>query len=1163
MGHTRFKRKKIRQATKKKWRGGDTITKTKRVQQSFDTIHDFYDLERGFFLLVLKTNVDKLRAELAAERATLTPAKIASRESAITEAGARMPLIPLYRAMRSIMQYMIITLTSITESIPILATIHDLGSINADTSFGKYVGNKKQEQLFFAGNGIPNSGVTTSGIEKSGVAYFEIPEGRTMPNKSDAKETFINLVSILFNLDNNPDEDIKKAYNRELGKPDNDDVPTNAKLTDRHNIYMVCDAGAGTYGKLADSVRVSGDGPLLTQLVNQCETADSASSNPYVRHKFVFVASDPENPDADVFVSDANTYTSDIYEIRYERHNWSEHTGLGFRLVISRKATAGSPKTELLSLVYGVKGSTQANFVPLLGSRAAPAVYNSQGPSAALMAGCALLRALGAFPDIPDEKIGKQQPVNPLSPQRVRDMVATAPIPGLPAAATLREQIVNELIRIMTPTNGYSLLSATADMVDPYSFLDNQFGNFPPELWLDIKRGGDRDQVKALHILSQKKDKSGNLKYPFIHFVTPDFLAAKMAVELGLAVIYQGAGMIRYWPKMFRFRPESRIPALSLYRITTDPFPDAATGDWQISLWGGKQMKGGLRNPISADIRMPPYTHIEDYEGRQYTYHELEGRNIPKIILHGLWLNPSGYVSMQQLTLSVSQKVELDGVILQFFSSVLQDPQFQQQIQQNTYFQQDPQGKHRELLEQIQQFQQEITQQQQEQQQQDLHARIGQILPDITRILLGINYTTLDSSRVQPMFYALQQLQLLHPNNSGIYQYNFLNTLLFNNSTEINVLDELTFRAVNNSKEDDGLEGAALIGENSPEVTVTSDDGQHRWTIPALLNTDLLKYDMNFMANRFLISLVLYFNDTTFTRDEIINFMSGKTDAGGVLEENGSVPASRVFMINYGINPIVSYIRAKYAVEVNDLDRLKNQVGTLITGGIGAAIQFHVPRATGAFKRKTPIKAKTQTAFTPSLGSVGPVAAASSVLPPVSSNPPPASFAQYRSPPLASNRSRIPSQSSSSSQSAFGQPYLTSLGPTSSAAFGSASWSSPQLRFGNSPFSSVSLGPTPSAAFAQPSSSSLGQAAAPLTLKLTRKASNSPGQRLAIRAITLKQGKTTEEARRNRENEIAYLRKKQRQAAVNKRRRAIPGGRRRTQKNHKRKRHGTQRKRSH
>jgi hypothetical protein len=137
------------------------------------------------------------------------------------------------------------------------------------------------------------------------------------------------------------------------------------------------------------------------------------------------------------------------------------------------------------------------------------------------------------------------------------------------------------------------------------------------------------------------------------------------------------------------------------------------------------------------------------------------------------------------------------------------------------------------------------------------------------------------------------------------------------------------------------------------------------------------------------------------------------------------------------------------------------------------------------------------------------------------------------------------------------------LGPTSSAAFGSASWSSPQLRFGNSPFSSVSLGPTPSAAFAQPSSSSLGQAAAPLTLKLTRKASNSPGQRLAIRAITLKQGKTTEEARRNRENEIAYLRKKQRQAAVNKRRRAIPGGRRRTQKNHKRKRHGTQRKRSH
>jgi hypothetical protein len=131
----------------------------------------------------------------------------------------------------------------------------------------------------------------------------------------------------------------------------------------------------------------------------------------------------------------------------------------------------------------------------------------------------------------------------------------------------------------------------------------------------------------------------------------------------------------------------------------------------------------------------------------------------------------------------------------------------------------------------------------------------------------------------------------------------------------------------------------------------------------------------------------------------------------------------------------------------------------------------------------------------------------------------------------------------------------------------SSSWSSTpqQSAFGQSPFS-TSLGPTPSAAFAQPSSSSSGQATAPLILKLTRKASkNLPGQRLANRAKTLKQGETAEDARRKRVELQEYLRKQQRQSTVNKLRQgvrqgAIPGGRRRTQKNHKRKKHGTQRK---
>jgi hypothetical protein len=1200
MGYTRLKRKKIQRATKKKWRGGAMITKTKAVQQSFDTIHDFYKFDRGLFGLVLETDVAKLEAKLAEVRAkklagTAEDSDVTKAETLLQQGRENEPFIPLYRAMRSIMQYMIITLNSITFHIDITPPpdIHKL-TIDANTNFGKYVGYNKPGQLFFTGDGktptSPKSGVSISGIEISGRDYFEIPEGRQWPyslSGPNAESSFINLVNVLFNINNDPDDDIKHAYNLALGLDKNTPIPAAATLTNRHRIYMVCDAGASTYGTLAASVRplkLGGKpakagkpaeklfdkdytkltGPPLTELYLPLSTADSASSNPYEDHEFVFVASpatptQPYNPD--VFISDANLYTSGIYEIRYERHKWHPATGLGFRLVIIRK----NPKEELFALEYGVLGATQSPFVKAtVNSKDPPYIYNGQGPSAALLSGCILLRTLNSVPqvspantyiqgvaaggdvkpaykDIPEEKLNDTH-------GRIRAKVTDQ----------TRKEIVTKLTELMKPANGFSPLSSTAKMVDPYNLLGNRFGEFPPELWFDIKRGGDRDQVKALHILSKQRDASDNLVYPFIHFVTGDLLAAKMAVELGLAVIYLAGTVIRYWPKMFRFRPASRgLP--SPHGITTTPAPDAANGPWAIAQWGGKKMKGGLRNPISKDIGMPPYTHIENYEGRQYTYHDLDRMNIPKIILHGLWLHPSEYVyaslqQLPQLNLSVSQKIHLDGIILQFFISLLQDQQFQQQIQQNTYFQQDPQGKHRELLQQLLQFQQQITQlQQQQQEQQQLHYQLGQqILPLILHILLGINYTTLDSSRVQPMFNALQQLQLLASDNSGIYQYDFLNTLLFNNSTEINKLDELTFRSVNNSKEDDGLEGAALIGENSPAVEVRSDDGTLLWTIPALLDEHLLNYDITFMVKQFLRSVVLYCNDQGFTKEEIGMFMTGRVWIG------------QNFMTTYGINPIVSYIKAKY----RDFDdRVINKAYEDVRVTMGSLIEETIkefPRVSDAQS-----SAAASSVSTPIRSFITqPSAAASSVLPPIgfsqstfSSNPPPASRPRPPPPPASNrNRIRISSQPSPSPQSAFGQPYFsTSLSSTPFAGFAQSSSSSPQQSaFGQSPFS-TSLGPTPSAAFAQPSSSSSGQATAPLILKLTRKASkNLPGQR------TIKKGINAEKARRDRENLQQYLRKQQRQATVNSRRQgAIPGGRRRTQKNHKRKRHGTQRKRSH
>jgi hypothetical protein len=806
------------------------ITKTKRVQQSFDTIHDFYDINRGLFKTGVKTNeaeVTNLQTKLASLAAG--DQRITKIQNMLIEAQKHNGRIPLYRTMRAVMQYMIITLNSIMFNINITPTpdIHTL-MLNYNTKFTNYVGSNKLGQLFFTGDGktptSPKSGVSISDIEITGRDYFEIPAGRTWTVLADAKTSFINLASMLFNLDNNPDQATIDAYTQQLeehyaklGQPVPPTLltPGGRKFTNAHRIYMVCDAGANTYGKLAESVRASADGPPLTQLVNQCETADSASSNPYQDHKFVFVPSDPANPDADIFVSDANLYTSDIYEIRYERHNWSEHTGLGFRLVISRKETAVSPKTDLFSVVYGVLGTGQGAFVIPSGSKAQPAVYNSQGPSAAVMIGCALLRALNSIPitepdgtvipgvvlrgfkDIQDEKLkGAHGPVR----NRVTD--------------PLRIPIINELVRIMTQENGFSLLSATADMVDPYNLLGNQFGTLPPELWLDIKRGGDRDQVKVLHILSQQRDVSGNLLYPFIHFVTGDLLAAKMAVELGLATIYQANGEIRYWPKMFRFRPESRdLP--SPHGITTTPAPDAANGQWAIAQWGGKQMKGGLRNPISKVIGTPPYTHIEDYEGRQYTQHDLVAKNIPRIIREDLWLNPSEYVlinSHQQISpldLPLFHYNILDSFItlLQFMPQILQEhPQLQELLQHQANIKEILSNiqKKQELEQQIekltghrrihlQQGMHELTVLKRNRYTEATRMALAQyplqplqteltatekilenqlvalnpllnIIPSLEPILLAI------SSNDPIISDVIQQLQLAHANNSGIYQ---------------------------------------------------------------------------------------------------------------------------------------------------------------------------------------------------------------------------------------------------------------------------------------------------------------------------------------------------------------------------------------------------------
>jgi hypothetical protein len=914
MGHTHFKKKKKRWTTQKKWRGGATITKTKQVQQSFDTIHDFYQLARGLFGSGLDPGVAALERKLATLPAG--DPRHAQTQASLQYAQSRVPFIPLYQTMKAVMQYMIITLNSIKFDIPIGAAIHTPGSIRADTQFALYTGNKKEGQLFYAGQGNPSSKVSASGIEIQGREYFEIPPGREWPKLNDMESSFINLAGMLFNLNDNPDQDTIHAYNTALNQPPNTPIPPGARLTDAHRIYMLCDAGANTYGKLAESVRAnlpggkpgqkSWDGapgtlrgPRVTEFVTPLTTADSASSNPYEDHEFIFVAS---GADMNEFISDANLYTNDIYQIKYVRDQWDASTGLGFKLVVS---PIGSNEV-LFELVYGLLGEGQVQFVRPAGSRAQPVIYNSQGPSAASLSGCALLRALhsvpavpgiavpaGVFQDIPEEKIGN--PNNLIrSPQRVRDMVAANPLPEL-TGTSLREQIVSELTRIMTQQNGVSDLCGTANMVDPYSLLGDRFGSLPSEIWFDIKRGGDRDQVKAAHYLSQLRDANGNLLYPFIHFVTGDELAAKMAVELGLAVIYQANGNIRYWPKMFRFRPESRtIPAP--YGITTQPAPEAAQGPWAIAQWGGKRMKGGLRNPNGA---IPSYTRIEDKDGVQYFFDNynfgnsngvmiMKGindqgqNNRPNIIAHDIWLNPSNYVVMKNQVQPTNPTITPASLLADIRAQYQQIPQ-------------TPELPERELT--------------------------ADEWNTIASGLSNIDYRPLPPVIKQAIINVLQGIQLLQTNNSGIYQYDFINTL-FGNNPQLNPLDELTFRIVYDSKEDDGLQGAVTIGENSPQVTVTSDDGQHQWTIPALLDENLLDYDIAFMANRFTQTLRQY--------------------SLGIQE------VSQEFITRYGIHPIVSYIQSKYA------DNAPNDVQQRVVTAIMTSAQQSVSSSPVSSRPATP-----------------------------------------------------------------------------------------------------------------------------------------------------------------------------------------------------------------
>ena len=412
-------------------------------------------------------------------------------------------------------------------------------------------------------------------------------------------------------------------------------------------------------------------GPFVKEISTPQRTADSARANPKPSTIlgdvypiiFEFVAQEqqvvrvfPEPvpaaplPPANRFYSDSNLFTHGKYEIRYEKHNWSPVTGLGFKFVIgdiqqAPPATPAEAAARRYEIEFGMKvlaGGVKESFITM-------------GPSAALLSACCLDRVLYPNPEaLPVTQAALTAAIAPaIAPAAsvaARDAARAALVP-LMSYDNINKSInsllngpprtaIKNMIRQPLQTVGDS--NSFADkitMFHPYlHFKGNtlgpadQFHQLPPELWFDIKRGGDRDQVMAAYQLSLLRNLNGDLKYPYLVFLTGDLLCATIAVKKGLATIFQPATDLRYWPKGIVYGEPADIPGAFTQQIkkVVQPWqmynqePNVAPGGPQYSIksWGGNQMKGG-------DFTMTTYDNIEDGYGKKYNIQQLHDLLLP------------------------------------------------------------------------------------------------------------------------------------------------------------------------------------------------------------------------------------------------------------------------------------------------------------------------------------------------------------------------------------------------------------------------------------------------------------------------------------------------------------------------------------------------------
>jgi hypothetical protein len=273
-------------------------------------------------------------------------------------------------------------------------------------------------------------------------------------------------------------------------------------------VYIICDAGASIFGKLAgtkDDIN-----PNLNLIITPQTIGDSAptSLTPEYVNAANILYRFPKN-NGDDFESNSNSFT----------------TRPDYTLFYSGNITSA----DNYDFSYNVKHQIGAGAATVFTGRYTPVI--TIGPSAGQLGAVYLYKILNAA----ETTIPKTKLINDA---------------GIPEEVQSTQKNVYTRINTLLQAGE---LRANTELNVWASFRDIQ----NPEVFIDMKRGGDRDQIMSAYYLTQQ----GN---PNIIFVTGDRLCAVQAVKLGLPTILYGNKLrtIRYWKR----NAYSTVPQAAAWR---------------------------------------------------------------------------------------------------------------------------------------------------------------------------------------------------------------------------------------------------------------------------------------------------------------------------------------------------------------------------------------------------------------------------------------------------------------------------------------------------------------------------------------------------------------------------------------------------------------------